>query len=114
MVKAYNFLASWQLFPEKCTFEFGQAPKSGICKIETDAAQQHLTITTNWVTLENSAFFSEYRIVPNGQWQPFDNQDLADQAKADFENASCLSILFQKNEIEVLAIKNEILPNGYL
>ena len=35
MVQAYNFLASWQLFPEKCTFEFGIAPKSGNYKIES-------------------------------------------------------------------------------
>ena len=35
MVQAYNFLASWQLFPEKCSFEFGIAPKSGNYKIES-------------------------------------------------------------------------------
>jgi hypothetical protein len=29
MVQAYNFLASWQLFPEKCVFDNGVAPKSG-------------------------------------------------------------------------------------
>jgi hypothetical protein len=34
MVDAYNFLASWQLFPEKGTYEFGSRPKSGIYKIE--------------------------------------------------------------------------------
>ena len=28
MVQAYNFLASWQLFPEKCSFEHGLAPKN--------------------------------------------------------------------------------------
>jgi hypothetical protein len=114
MVKAYNFLASWQLFPEKCSFEWGHAPKSGICKIETDAAHQQLSITTNWVTLDNSAFVSEYDVRPNEEWQPFSNQELADKVWASFENASCLSILFQKADVEVLAIKNEILPNGYL
>ena len=35
MVQAYNFLASWQLFPEKCVFENGLAPKSGNYKIES-------------------------------------------------------------------------------
>jgi hypothetical protein len=114
MVKAYNFLASWQLFPERCNFQLGLVPKSGICKIETDPAQQQLTITTNWVTPDNSAFFSEYRITPNGEWQVFDNQDLADRAKAEFENASCLAIYFELAGEPVLHIKNEILPNGYL
>jgi hypothetical protein len=35
MVQAYNFLASWQLFPEKCDFEYQIVPKSGNYKIET-------------------------------------------------------------------------------
>jgi hypothetical protein len=35
MVQAYNFLASWQLFPEKCDFQHGLSPKSGNYKIES-------------------------------------------------------------------------------
>lgn len=35
MVQAYNFLASWQLFPEKCDFENGLPPKSGNYKVES-------------------------------------------------------------------------------
>ena len=34
MVQAYNFLAAWQLFPEKGNYEYGERPKSGIYKIE--------------------------------------------------------------------------------
>lgn len=34
MVQAYNFLASWQLFPEKGTYEQGDRPKSGTYKID--------------------------------------------------------------------------------
>jgi hypothetical protein len=30
MVQAYNFLASWQLFPEKGTYELGNTRKPGI------------------------------------------------------------------------------------
>jgi hypothetical protein len=35
MVQAYNFLASWQLFPEKSEFEYQLVPKSGNYKIES-------------------------------------------------------------------------------
>jgi hypothetical protein len=34
MVQAYNFLANWQLFPEKGTYELGNRPGSGIYKME--------------------------------------------------------------------------------
>ena len=114
MVKAYNFLAAWQLFPEKCHFENGDAPKSGNCKIDTDTAKQQLIVTTNWVGFDNSAFFSEFRITPDGEWHDFDNTDLADRAMGNFDNASCLTIVLEKNGAEVLTIKKEILPNGYL
>ena len=29
MVQAYNFLASWQLFPQKGEYEFGEYPEVG-------------------------------------------------------------------------------------
>ena len=44
MVQAYNFLASWQLFPEKGTYENGERPKSGIYKIEAVPDKKELVI----------------------------------------------------------------------
>ncbi len=114
MVQAYNFLASWQLFPERCDFQFGIAPKSGIYKLDTDNKQHALIVTMNWVTLDNSAFFSEYRFVPDGEWHPFDNQDVADAIRGSFRNASCLEIEFEKGDSKVLTVVKEIMPNGYL
>lgn len=114
MVKAYNFLASWQLFPEKCTYANGTAPKSGHYKIETDDRQHQLIITSNWVTLDNSAFFSEYRFTPDGAPHPFDNQELADTVVGDITNASTMQVNFLKNDVQVLSVTKEILPNGYL
>ena len=67
MVQAYNFLASWQLFPEKGVYEFGERPKSGIYKIEAVAEKKELQIFHNWVTLENQAFSSGYRINADGE-----------------------------------------------
>ncbi len=114
MVKAYNFLAAWQLFPEKCTFEQGIPPKSGNYKIETDTQQQQLIITSNWVTQDNSAFFSEYRFMPDGNLQPFENQDFADAVKGEVPDGSTMIIEFLKENVLMLKVTKQIQPNGYL
>lgn len=114
MVQAYNFLASWQLFPEKCDFRFGLIPKSGNYKIESIRNGQALSISINWVSQDNAAFYSQYDLVPDGKLYPFDNQELADTIKAEMLNASTLQVVFIKEEKNILEITNEILPNGYL
>jgi hypothetical protein len=78
MVQAYNFLASWQLFPEKCDFQFGLAPKSGNYKIESIKNGHALSISINWVSLDNEAFYTQFEVIPDGEIRPFENQDLAD------------------------------------
>ncbi len=57
MVDAYNFLASWQLFPEKGTYELGNRPKSGIFRIELAGTGKQLAISMNLVSLEDQAFY---------------------------------------------------------
>ncbi len=42
MVQAYNFLAAWQLFPEKGIYEQGERPKSGIYKIESPEGEKRI------------------------------------------------------------------------
>lgn len=88
MVQAYNFLASWQLFPEKCNFENGIPPKSGNYKIESIENGQALSISINWVSLENEAFYTQYRIIPNDELINLDNNELANQVKSSITNAS--------------------------
>lgn len=114
MVQAYNFLASWQLFPEKCVFEQGAAPKSGNYKVETDSSGKYLSISINWVSLENEAFYTQFNVMPNDELLPFDNQELADSYVCSISNASTLKTIFYKNEKAVLEVVNEILANGYM
>lgn len=114
MVQAYNFLASWQLFPEKCDFEYGIAPKSGNYKIESIENGHALHISIQWVSLENEAFYSQYQLVPDGNLHSFPNKEIADQIKADITNASTMRFVFYRDEKIILEITNEILPNGYL
>ncbi|NCT95362.1 MAG: hypothetical protein GXC72_13120, partial [Chitinophagaceae bacterium] len=112
MVQAYNFLASWQLFPEKCDYQFGLVPKSGSYRIESIRNGHALAISSNWVSLENEAFYTQYELLPNGELQPFDNQELADTVEANFDNASALRIRFYKTETLILDVLHEIMPNG--
>ena len=114
MVQAYNFLASWQLFPEKCDFQSGITPKSGNYKIESIRNGHALSISINWVSMDNEAFYTQYEIVPDGEFHPFENQDMADTVQAEIVNASAFKVIFSKNEEIVLEVLHEILPNGYM
>lgn len=114
MVQAYNFLASWQLFPEKCDFGYGVPPKSGNYRIESVQNGHALSIHINWVSLENEAFYTQYELVPDGTFHPFADREIADSLKAEFINASTMQFVFCRDTGTVLEIKHEILPNGYL
>jgi len=114
MVIAYNFLSSWQLFPEKSEFEYQIVPKSGNYKIESIQNAHALSFSHNWVNIENEAFYAQYSVIPNGIAQAFDNILLADQVIAEVNNASCLTVQFNKDDKEVLKVVHEILANGFL
>jgi hypothetical protein len=114
MVQAYNFLASWQLFPEKGTYENGERPKSGIYKIESVADKKELTVSHSWVSLENQAFSSSYTVIADGALNDFENRDLADKAQVVFTDGIHFEIHFYRNGIVTLHVIHEIMPNGYL
>lgn len=114
MVQAYNFLASWQLFPEKCDFQSGLVPKSGNYKIESIRNGHALSISINWVSPDNEAFYTQYEVMPDAALRPFENQEMADSVKAEITNASTIQTLFIKESEVILEVVNEILPNGYM
>ncbi|SKA20574.1 DUF2452 domain-containing protein [Sediminibacterium ginsengisoli] len=112
MTKAYNFLASWQLFPEKCRFEHGVAPKSGNYRIESPDDIK-LRIIMSWVTIEDEAFHAEYEVVPDGLEHPLNGED-ADQISATVTGSHYLLVRLLKAGNPVLEIEHNILPNGYM
>ena len=114
MVQAYNFLAAWQLFPEKGVYEYGERPKSGIYKIESAEGKKQLVIYHNWVTLENEALSSQYNVLADGAINPFDQHRLADQVQVSFIDSISFEIHFYKKGEVILHIVHEIMPNGYL
>lgn len=114
MVQAYNFLASWQLFPEKGTYEYGERPKSGIYKIEALTGKKELAIFHNWVTLDNNAFASNYHLNADGGLHDFNNPELADKVQVAIPDGITFEIHFYKKGEVALHIVHEIMPNGYL
>lgn len=114
MVQAYNFIASWQLFPEKGVYEFGNRPKSGIYKLTSGADRNALRVSINWVTLENQAFGSEYMVVADNELHPFEDHDMADSFRSRFIDGISFEINFFKQDSVCLHILHEIMPNGYL
>jgi hypothetical protein len=114
MVEAYNFIASWQLFPEKGSYESGMRPKSGTCKIFSTGNKKEITLSTSWLTLENQAFDSSYTIIADGEEHSFKDEDFADKVKANFIDALHFEIEFLKDKQTVLIIKKELMPNGYM
>ena len=114
MIQAYNFLASWQLFPEKGTYEYGNRPKSGIYKLESTNNDKELSVSMNWVTLENQAFASQYSVIPDGDEHLFPDNELADTVKTRFIDGISFETCFYRKSKEILHIRNEITPNGYL
>ncbi len=114
MVQAYNFLASWQLFPEKGSYEMGERPRSGIYRIGAIEGKKELTISHNWVTLENLAFNSEYSIIADGDLNEFANKELADQAQVNFIDSISFEIHFYRAGQVILHLVHEIMPNGYM
>ncbi len=114
MVEAYNFLASWQLFPEKGSYELGLRPKSGIYKIELGGTGKQLNISMNWVSLEDQAFASQYSVIPDGELREFNDSDLGESIKSEFTGSHTFETSFFKNERLSLHVRHEITPKGYL
>ncbi len=114
MVQVYNFLASWQLFPEKGIYESGNRPKSGICKIGSTGGKKEIIISLTWVSLENQAFASSYRLIADGEEHPFDDKELADTVLVLFTDALHFEVVFKRNNQVTLTVQHELQPNGYL
>jgi hypothetical protein len=114
MIDAYNFIASWQLFPEKGTYELGMRPRSGIYRIQMGENSKQLRISMNWVSMEDQAFESSYIIEPNGEEQPFLDSPIGDSMKCVIIDSIKFETHFFKEGKLVLVVQHEITPKGLL
>lgn len=114
MVQLYNFSGSWQLFPEKGNYEFGERPKSGIYKIEPAENSKEITISHSWTSIENQGFSSQYRVLANGGLHSFQDKQLADEVQVLLADSISFEMHFYRSGQVILHIVHEIMPNGYL
>jgi hypothetical protein len=114
MIQAYNFLASWQLFPEKGMYEYGERPKSGIYQLDAAAEQHCLMVRKNWVSLENTAFHTQYTVVADSQEHVLEYNEIADTVTCCFIDHLRFHITFYKDRNTQLYVLNELMPNGQL
>jgi hypothetical protein len=114
MVDAHNFIASWQLFPERGSYEFGERPKSAIYRIRVAEASHELAISMNWTTVEDQGFEFAYTVAPNGERHSIDYQGMADSVIARFLDAIHFQTEFFQGDTLVLTVSHEITPKGYL
>jgi hypothetical protein len=114
MIQLYNFLGSWQLFPEKGSYESGNRPKSGIYKIESSENKKEVVISHSWTTIENQGFASQYRIVADGAMHAFEDRQLADAVQVELVDSITFELHFYRSGQAILHIVHEIMPNGYL
>ncbi len=114
MVDLYNFLSSWQLFPEKGSYEFGNRPKSGIYRIGWGENTKKLHISMNWVSFEDQAYESNYLVEPNGTEQTLYHTDMGDKIKSSIIDSVNFEIQFYKKGALVLEVHHDITPKGFL
>ncbi len=114
MVEAYNFLASWQLVPEKSIFPEGRYKKSGQIKFDSPAGTHVLHIENSWVDMENQAYYSALEITVDGEWHTHNLSGETRKSKASFEGSHSMEIEIKHREGNVTHIRFEILPNGRL
>jgi hypothetical protein len=114
MVKAYNFLGSWQLFPEKGTYESGSRPKSGIYKIESPEDSKDLIISHSWTSIENQGFSAQYKVIADGDLNDFEDRAFAEQVQVSFIDSIQFEMHFYSAGRVLLHVVHEIQPNGYL
>lgn len=114
MVQLYNFLGSWQLFPEKGNYEYGDRPKNGIYKIESTEGTKEITVSHSWTTIKNQGFTSQYKVFADGDLHSFSDKQLADEIQVSLVDSINFEMHFYKSGQVLLYLIHEIMPNGYL
>jgi hypothetical protein len=114
MIDAYNFLASWQLFPERGSFEIGSRPKSGTYRIELAETGKALRVIMNWVSFEDQAFSSSYSVPADGELYPTEDGTLGDHIKIVFTDLTNFETHFYKEGKLILLAVHHITSKGYL
>jgi hypothetical protein len=114
MVKVYNFLGSWQLFPERSIYKIVQRPLSAIYTIESDVDTHRLRISQSVQHLDQSAIQSSYTVLAESGIQDFDETSVAQQSCVYFVSSTEFNIELFNQGLLTTRILHQLQPNGYL
>lgn len=114
MDKLYNFLHSWQLFPEKCTYETGERPLSGTYKISYQEHLKKVRVEMNWLNLIGTAFSSTFDVDPSGNPTAIIHSNNFDHASLSISHNKKFDLILSKTNQTILTVTHEIMPNGYM
>src|SRR5690606_19407374 len=89
-----------------------ERPKSGIYKIESPEGTKELVISHNWVSLENKAFNSHFKILPDEELNPFSDPQFADQVQVVSTDSINFELHFYRNGQGSPYSLHEILARG--
>jgi len=114
MNSAYNFIGSWQLFPERGNYEWGTRPKSGLYQVENNSQNQELTIKQSWITLENEGYNFQYNLDAGGEQRPLPEPLVGEIVQlTHLDNLNLEVSVFQGSKT-TLKVHHALLPSGYL
>ena len=110
MVQVYNFLSSWQLFPEKGSYPT-ERPRSGIYRVEAVEQTRTLRFYKSWVRLDGEAFETVSTLEADGDLHAVDDRL---RGRVILEDSIRFAVEWSLEERVVTRVIHEILPNGYL
>lgn len=113
MLELHHFSFSWQLIPEKGSYEQGQRPKSGTLRFRPSESDKSVTIEHQWVDLNNTGFITEYHFDNNLGKTNLHSKGF-ETIITDQKNQYYLSIDFFQSDAIRLQLIFELLPNGIL
>lgn len=102
------------MFPEKCSFELNDRPKSGTYRLSAGNPEKSMHIEKNWVSLENQAFSFDYTIIADGERNSLSFDDNTVEGIVQFEDSMSFQIMLIHGNGMTVNIRHEILPNGYM
>lgn len=120
MVQAYNFLASWQLFPERGIYQKGERPISAIYRIsagenhQSGAKNKSIEIHHSWVGLNQQGFSSSYSLIADQDLHSLEGAQENDSYRVLIPSGIDLEIHFYREGELFYSILHHILSNGYL
>jgi len=106
-----DFLGLWQLIPESCRYEQGDAPTAGFYRIEENK-DGTLEFTAEWTDAEGKQGSVSFSGFPDGTKMPFNAGELADALAVEAVSARELNSYAYLNGQELMVAQRQLDASG--